>query len=429
LILYLKTDGFVMNDVGMKYTIIDQQNGLVNGEISWDALCDKYDFSKRTTFKVTIMADDEDECSFNDLIVAEYNLTIKLPGNADPIIDTDLTANPMERLVDGIERKIFQPLSFKVTGTDADNDFVGVRMIPIDFKPADYGISFQKVFAKGLAQSNFQWNLNCAKFDLKKKDLFEVMFIAVDSTNKCRIKKTDTVTVKIKVSEPDNARPLISVRSLNPELTLSDNHMNVTLGQQIILRLEGTDADLYPQKDSIKLSLARANGDLKPEGYSFTDAKGVGLVASTFTWNPDCSIFENGIYENDYTFKFYLKDNRCLIPKADSVEVDITLKDIEGSTGDFIPVNVFTPNGDGRNDYYAMEIKDETTGESINILPADNCTGHFEMVRIVNRWGNVVFESTDRNFRWYGKDQSAGVYYYLIKYNDREYKGALSLRY
>jgi hypothetical protein len=430
LVLFQLTDGFVMSDVGMKVKVINQVNGLINGELTWDAACDKYDFSKRTNFKITLIVEDQDECKLTNPVLAEYNLSIRLPGNADPIIDTNLTTDPMERVVDGIERKVFQSLSFKVTGSDlVDNDFVNLRMIPIDFKPSDFGITFPKTFAKGLAQSTFQWNMNCAKFDLKKKDLFEVMFIAVDSTNKCRIRKADTVNVKIKVLPPDNVGPLISVRSLNPELTLINNHMNVTLGQQIILGLEGSDADIFPQKDSIKLSLARANGDDKPEGYSFTDAKGVGLVASTFTWNPDCSIFENGVYENKYAFKFYLKDNRCIIPKADSVEVKITLKDVNGSTGNFIPVNFFTPNGDGKNDYYAMQVQDELTGEPINILPADNCAGHFEIIQIVNRWGNIVFESYDRNFRWYGKDEAAGVYYYHIKYSDREYKGALSLRY
>ena len=43
--------------------------------------------------------------------------------------------------------------------------------------------------------------------------------------------------------------------------------------------------------------------------------------------------------------------------------------------------------------------------------------------------GNQVFESADRNFRWYAKGEAAGVYYYLVKYTHKEYKGALSIRY
>ena len=76
-----------------------------------------------------------------------------------------------------------------------------------------------------------------------------------------------------------------------------------------------------------------------------------------------------------------------------------------------------------------MESKDPVTGEVKNILPNDNCFSQFEAVRIYNRWGNPVFQSSDRNFKWYGTGESAGVYFYFIKYSKKEYRGSLSLRY
>ena len=109
--------------------------------------------------------------------------------------------------------------------------------------------------------------------------------------------------------------------------------------------------------------------------------------------------------------------------------VGITIKDIDGGDAGFDPINYFSPNDDGVNDYYAMEVKDEKTGVVGNILPLDNCVSQFQMIRIYNRWGKEVFHSTDRNFRWYGKGEAPGVYYYSIKYSDREYKGPLSIRY
>jgi hypothetical protein len=60
-------------------------------------------------------------------------------------------------------------------------------------------------------------------------------------------------------------------------------------------------------------------------------------------------------------------------------------------------------------------------------LPRDNCTGHFEGITIYNRWGRQVYKSTDRDFKWYADGESAGEYYYLIKYSDREYKGIISV--
>lgn len=71
------------------------------------------------------------------------------------------------------------------------------------------------------------------------------------------------------------------------------------------------------------------------------------------------------------------------------------------------PPNVFTPNGDGQfNDLYDIAIK-----------------GHDKYdLRIYDRWGVMVFESTDSNNDWNGKvkntgaECTSGVYYYLLKY-------------
>lgn len=65
--------------------------------------------------------------------------------------------------------------------------------------------------------------------------------------------------------------------------------------------------------------------------------------------------------------------------------------------------NVFTPNQDGANDVYLVSGKGIT---EYNIV-------------IVNRWGNVVFESNDINTPWDGTSNGTpcqdGVYFYIIK--------------
>lgn len=74
--------------------------------------------------------------------------------------------------------------------------------------------------------------------------------------------------------------------------------------------------------------------------------------------------------------------------------------------------NVFTPNGDGDNDSYFVEGKGIT---------------EFKM-HIVNRWGNIVFETDDINEAWDGKVNgntcADGVYFYRIdaKSITKEYK-------
>jgi gliding motility-associated-like protein len=70
----------------------------------------------------------------------------------------------------------------------------------------------------------------------------------------------------------------------------------------------------------------------------------------------------------------------------------------------FFP-NAFSPNNDGRNDVFKVVT-----------------TGHHEIAsfRILNRWGQTVFETRDERRGWdgtfNGKDQDVGTYFYYIKY-------------
>lgn len=83
--------------------------------------------------------------------------------------------------------------------------------------------------------------------------------------------------------------------------------------------------------------------------------------------------------------------------------------------------NVFTPNGDGMNDYFEVR---QTGVKSINML-------------IFNRWGELIFKSDDLSKTWDGNNNGVqmpeGVYYYLIQVTDfsnklyPEIKGDLSL--
>ncbi len=71
--------------------------------------------------------------------------------------------------------------------------------------------------------------------------------------------------------------------------------------------------------------------------------------------------------------------------------------------------NVFTPNGDGYNDVFNIKIK----GNEVYDL------------KIWNRWGGKVFESTDSKVMWNGKtnntgeDNPEGTYYFVFKYQLR----------
>lgn len=83
---------------------------------------------------------------------------------------------------------------------------------------------------------------------------------------------------------------------------------------------------------------------------------------------------------------------------------------------DSIP-NVFTPNGDGKNDVYYID---------------DLCNStRFKFV-IYNRWGRIIYESEDPKFKWdgttnIGEEASDGVYYYTLQSRSKEYHGWIQL--
>ncbi len=75
--------------------------------------------------------------------------------------------------------------------------------------------------------------------------------------------------------------------------------------------------------------------------------------------------------------------------------------------------NIFSPNGDGINDYFSFEFP-------------------FEAISIFNRWGLKVFETTDSDNYWNGKTTSGenasdGTYYYVIKIKGKTHKGFVQL--
>jgi gliding motility-associated-like protein len=101
---------------------------------------------------------------------------------------------------------------------------------------------------------------------------------------------------------------------------------------------------------------------------------------------------------------------------------DRTSKIIIGSSFDElleieIP-NVFTPNGDGINDYFEIKSNGDLSA----------CI----QLTIFNRNGIIAYQSKGGIHSWNGRSNtgkkfSDGVYYYLIEINGVEYKGNLTL--
>jgi len=91
--------------------------------------------------------------------------------------------------------------------------------------------------------------------------------------------------------------------------------------------------------------------------------------------------------EGIYTVTLTITDGNCTDQATQMINVELILP------LDYDLPNVFTPNGDGSNDSFTINAEN---AETIDVV-------------ILNRWGNVVFESNDVDFEWNGTVQNNGA--------------------
>lgn len=149
---------------------------------------------------------------------------------------------------------------------------------------------------------------------------------------------------------------------------------------------------------------------------SFTDGRDI----VSYEWEPfsggltcsDCSsITANPIYSTEYTLSI-IDANGCI--------ADTTFEIVVDDEQVFYAPNIFTPNGDGRNDVYGISAKG---------------VENFKL-RIFDRWGNLLFVTDDINEKWdgtyKGKQLTSDVYIYsvyasFLNKSSRREKGSLTL--
>ncbi len=106
----------------------------------------------------------------------------------------------------------------------------------------------------------------------------------------------------------------------------------------------------------------------------------------------------------------------------------------------FIP-NVFTPNGDGYNDYFVIKAKDASQQGTKSAVKFDDAAPRYKPLNdyyekthlvIFNRLGRKVFESDNYKNNWDGGGLPNGTYFYVLKcqgFKDKNvvYKGSVTI--
>jgi gliding motility-associated-like protein len=136
-------------------------------------------------------------------------------------------------------------------------------------------------------------------------------------------------------------------------------------------------------------------------------------------------VIDTSHFANDTTF---VHDNPSLSGCYKVTAVDSNLNESAATPvcvdtcRQYVLPSAFTPNGDQHNDFFHP--CDSTTSEE---LQEKNCPPYKNVkdidMKIYNRWGNLVFETNDKDVNWDGKNKYSkgecpdGVYYYTCVVN------------
>ncbi len=127
------------------------------------------------------------------------------------------------------------------------------------------------------------------------------------------------------------------------------------------------------------------------------------LVSTTLqTISPHKLLWSNGKTEN---FILVTKPDVYWLKEYNECGEHIEKVQVTGCVGIIGFPNAFSPNGDGNNDEFKPVIQD------INKLE------NYEF-QIYNRFGNVVYKTSNANQGWNGKGANVGTYYYLCSFKE-----------
>ena len=355
--------------------------------------------SRGRVFLLDVVVGD-DGCSLPKRDTVRVAFIAVPPPNAPPALVT--TAGPALPL----RVRVGDLVTFELTGTDPDNDPVQLEMTGQGFSPAGLGATLSQGTTGNQQRGRFTWRVDCRA--VGPDSVFNFRFSA--ATTPCSARQAVTLTVPVVVSYRNRPPVLTSTLPTAPanEIPL----VELPLGRLYTATFTGVDAD----RDGLTLTATgssadgREGFDLAAAGMRFQAQNGTGVANGTFSWDVSCAAAN---LHRNLIVTFQLVDATCKpLPQVQRVRLQVKSPD----TLAVKLYNIITPNRDGQNDEFKLPD-----------LPPNFCDAQFSRIKIFSRWGQQVFDSPDREFRWPGQG-SAGLYYYFVTYTDgRKYRGWLEV--
>lgn len=290
-----------------------------------------------------------------------------------------------------------EPNCFSIFAEDLDDDNIELSYTSTNFDFSSSNFSWtNRLNQINQKRNEFCWTPSCD--EVADRDSIYLDFLVRD--RKCDNEKFDTLRVLFKFNFPDNQVPEI----IKPDSAV----YTINAGYSRKIEVEGIDEN---EEDLLILSARPLYESSIPLRIEMNSVQGIGELQSILNVYADCGLNSNTLYPIEVKL---LSNKYCnsydTITKVVNMRV-VPLLDL----GKPLLPQVFSPNGDGINDFYSIYLANRTI-----------CPDKFEFL-IFDRWGKKMFETKDPEFAWDGKDCHAGAYVYFMKLSDEKYSGIISL--
>lgn len=329
------------------------------------------------TVQFALISEDEG-CPFQLADTIKIVLITGQLGNSAPQITADVAEGPINLSIN-----TFLGINSRVT--DPDGDSVFLSLFSPDLPLASTGISIIPSSGRAPFDAFVSWRPDCRFY---QRDSLRLYYIWKEQS--CD-ERTDTLFYVIRLDYDNNA-PKLGLRDQTGDDTVLTAIIDQPFEQLIYL----TD----PEFDPLSLTWQRRLGQF-PGNFSIDRLSGTDSTFARIRWTPRC----DDEFQAPLVINFNGRESSC---ENLNIMQDYYFYVEDQPITDLQP-NMISPNGDGKNDRF-----------SIDYLPAQ-C--EFEEINILNRWGRVVFSSTDDTFQWDGGGEPDGTYYYFARYKNKTLKG------